>query len=118
MNYNQMFTILKIFQKLSFNNLQSEYPVPRNIIVIEINDITQKTKLVVRPGFIATRFDEKSFFSTILGFTPHWGYKHYKKYTSQKNVFLSSINKIHLKCDCINGSFLDGCRQQIFLISF
>ena len=43
-----------------------------------------KTKLVVRSGIIAIRFDENSFFSTILGFTPGWDYKHYKQYLSQK----------------------------------
>ena len=37
-----------------------------------------KTELVVRPGIIATKFDEKSFFNTIPGFQPHWDYKHYK----------------------------------------
>ena len=31
-----------------------------------------KTKLTVRAGNIAIRFDEKSFLSTILGFTPGW----------------------------------------------
>ena len=71
----------------------------------------------VRPGLIATRFDEKSFFSTVLGFTPGWDYKHYNKYISQKIVNLSNTNKIHLKCDCIDGSFQNGLRQPI-LFSF
>ena len=52
-----------------FNILQTEYPGPSNVIIIESDDITGKTKLVVRDGIIAIRFDEKSFFSTILGFT-------------------------------------------------
>ena len=55
-----------------FNIVQSEYPGPSNVIDIEYGDITMKTKLVVRDGIIAIRFDEKSFFSTILGFTPGW----------------------------------------------
>ena len=96
-----------------FNILQSEYPVPSNTIVIEFDDITRKTKLVVNSGIIAIRFDEKSFFSTILGFTPGWDYKDYNKYVSQKIVNLSNTNKIHLKCDCINGSIQDGLRQPI-----
>ena len=100
-----------------FNTLQSEYPGPSNVIVIEFDDITRKTKLVVRDGIIAIRFDEKSFFSTILGFTSGWGYKHYNKYTSQKVVNLGSINKIHLNCDCIDGSVVNGLRQPI-LYSF
>ena len=100
-----------------FNILQSEYPVPSNTIVIEFDDITRKTILVVNSGIIAIRFDEKSFFSTILGFTPGWDYKHYNKYISQKIVNLSNTNKIHLKCDCIDGTIQDGIRQPI-LFSF
>ena len=94
-----------------FNNIQFEYPGPSNVIDIEYDDITMKTKLVVRDGIIAIRFDEKSFFSTILGFTSGWDYKHYNKYTSQKIVNLSSTNKIHLKCDASDGSVVDGVRQ-------
>ena len=100
-----------------FNILQSEYPVPSNTIVIEFDDITRKTKLVVNSGIIAIRFDEKSFFSLILGFTPGWDYKHYNKYISQKIVNLSNTNKIHLKCDCIDGTIQDGIRQPV-LFSF
>ena len=100
-----------------FNILQSEYPGPSNVIDIEHDDITMKTKMVVKSGIIAIRFDEKSFFSTILGFTPGWDYKHYIKNTSQKIVNLGSTNKIHLKCDCIDGSLVNGIRQSI-LYSF
>ena len=97
--------------------LQSEYPQSGSEILIRLDDITRKTKLVVRSGIIAKRFDEKSFFSTILGFTPGWDYKHYNQYLSQKIVNLSSTNKIHLKCDAIDGSIQDGVRQPI-LFSF
>ena len=100
-----------------FNILQSEYPGPSNVIDIEYDDITMKTKLVVKSGIIAIRFDEKSFFSTVLGFTPGWDYKHYNKYTSQKVINLGSTNKIHLKGYCIDGSVLNGIRQPI-LFSF
>ena len=67
-----------------FNSLQTEYPGLSNVIAIEFDDKTRKTKLVVENGIIATRFDEKSFFSTALRFTSGWDYKHYKKYISQK----------------------------------
>ena len=73
--------------------------------------------MVVRSGIIAIRFDEKSFFSNVLGLTPGWDYKHYNKYISQKNLNLGSTNKIHLKCDIIDGSVVDGVRQPI-LYSF
>ena len=111
-----IYTFKDISQAL-FNILQSEYPGPNNVIYIEYDDITMKTKLVVNIGIIAIRFDEKSFFSTILGFTPGWDYKHYNKYISQKIVNLGSTNKIHLKCDAIDGSIVDGFRQPI-LYSF
>ena len=100
-----------------FYILQSEYPSSDCEILIRLDDITRKTKLVVNSGIIAIRFDEKSFFSTILGFTPGWDYKHYNQYLSQKIVNLSSTNKIHLKCDAIDGSIQDGVRQPI-LFSF
>ena len=65
-----------------FNIIHFEYPGPSNAIVIEFDDVTMKTKLVVKEGIIVIRFDEKSFFSTILGFTTGWDYKHYNKYVS------------------------------------
>ena len=91
-----------------FNILQLEYPSSDSKILIRLDDITRKTKLVVASGIIAVRFDEKSFFHTILGFTAEWDYKHYNRYLSQKFVNLSSTNKIHLKCDVIDGSVVDG----------
>ena len=122
--YSSSFITYKItpgiytFEDLSeilFNILQSEYPGPSNVIEIEFDDITKKNKLVVKSGIIAIMFDEKLFFSTILGFTPGWDYKHYNEYISQKIVNLSSTNKIHLKCDVIDGSIQNGLRQPIFL---
>ena len=100
-----------------FNIIHFEHPGPSNVIDIEYDDITMKTKLVVNSGIIAIRFDEKSFFSTVLGFTAGWDYKHYNKYISQKIVNLSNTNKIHLKCDVIDGSVASGLRQPI-LYSF
>ena len=100
-----------------FNILQSHCPGGCNVIVIEYDDIKIKTKLDVKAGIIAIRFDEKSFFTTILGFSPGWDYKHFNKYISQKIVNLSNTNKIHLKCDVIDGSVVNGLRQSI-LYSF
>ena len=100
-----------------FNILQLEYLSSDIEILITLDDNTRKTKLVVNSSIIAIRFDEKSFFSTILGFTAGWDYKHYNQYLSQKIVNLSSTNTIHLKADVINGSAVDGVRQPI-LYSF
>ena len=73
--------------------------------------------MVVKSGITAIKFDEKSFFNTVLGFTSDWDYKHYNEYISQKIVNLSTTNKIHLKCDVIDGSVVTGWRQPI-LYSF
>ena len=45
-----------------FNILQTEYLGPSNVIDIKYDDCTMKTKLVLKSGIIAIRFDEKSFF--------------------------------------------------------
>ena len=104
----------KDISEVLLNFLQSEYKGDFNKSVIEFDDITRKTKLDVRPGIIAIRFDEESFFSTILGFTAGGDYKHYNKYISQKIVNIGSTNKKHLKCDVIDGSIRNGLRQPIF----
>ena len=71
------------------------------------------------------RFNEKSFFNTLLGFTPYWDYRptntihsHYPGvYTSDKILYSSTMNKIHLKCDVIDGSIVGGSRKPL-LVSF
>ena len=69
---------------------------------------------------------KNGFFHTLLGFTPYWDYKPTNAiygdspgvYTSDKIVLkLNTIDKFHLKCDCIDGSIQDGLRQPI-LFSF
>ena len=105
----------------------------KEIIEIEYDDISMKTKIILkfknnekRLFALGTlRFKEKSFFHTLLGFTPYWDYKPTNSnrdiipgvYTSNRILNLSSTNKIHLKCDCIDGSIQDGVRQPI-LFSF
>ena len=96
-----------------FKILQPEYEIYNNSIDFEFDDITMKTELAVRPGTIAVRFDGKSFCITILGFTPHWDYKHYNEYVSQKIIISSTPNKIHMKVDVIDGSIKGGLRQPI-----
>ena len=88
--------------------------------------LDKKVKLILTQfgeTFGTLRFDEKSFFHTLLGFEPYWDYKPTNAfnsngegvYTSDKTILnLNTINKIHLKCDCIDGSVQDGVRQPIF----
>ena len=53
------------------------------------------------------------FFCNAVGFTSGWDYKHYNENTSQKIVNSSSTNKLHLKCDVIDGSVVIGLRRPI-----
>ena len=65
------------------------------------------------------------FFHTLLGFEAYWDYKptntHHIPipgvYTSGKILNSSTTNIIHLKCDVMDGSVVDGVRQPI-LYSF
>ena len=89
-------------------------------IQIEYDDISMKTKIILnyiggQVMFVlgTLRFDERSFFHTLLGFIPYWDYKSPGVYTRDKILNLYTINKIRLKCDCIDGSIQDGVRQPI-----
>ena len=66
------------------------------------------------------------FFILFLGFSPYWDYKPTNSshvlisgvYLSDKIILnLNTIDKIHLKYDCIDGSIQNGVRQPI-LFSF
>ena len=85
----------------------------------EYDNITMETKLILtRLGgtFGTLRFDENPFFKTLLGFSPNWYYKPSNAihaaspgvYTSDKILNLTSIDKIDLKCDVLDGSILGG----------
>ena len=54
-------------------------------------------------------------FNKVLGFT----LTNYPSgtHTSEKQVMITTTDKVHLKCDCVNGSFVNGVREQI-LFSF
>ena len=95
---------------------------------IEYDDLNKKTKrILTRFGstFGTLRFDEKPFFHTLLGFTPYWDYKPTNAihadspgvHTSDEILNLNTKNKIHLKCDFIDGSVVNGIREPI-LFSF
>ena len=56
-----------------------------------------------------------------MGFTPYWDSKFTNAlhadspgvYTSDKILSLNTIDKIHLKCDVIDGSVVNGVKQPI-----
>ena len=114
---------MKIFKKL-FTLGDHE-----GTLQFEYDDLNKKVKLILTrfgEAFGTLRFDKKSFFHTILSFAPYGDYKPANAihadtpgvYTSDKIILnLNTINKIHLKCDIIDGSIQDGVRQPI-LFSF
>ena len=53
--------------------------------------------------------------NTLLGFT-NKGYSA-GTHTSEKPVMITTTDKVHLKCDCVDGSIVNGIREQI-LFSF
>ena len=99
--------------------------LPDNVkISITIDDIRLKSNLKINQTLI---FTEKSFFYKILGFTQSRSYPlndidgFYQliagSYISDKPINITGIDKIHLKCDCIQGSIVNGIREPI-LYSF
>ena len=96
-------------------------------IQLEYDDISMRTTIVLKfknekaKFALGTwRFDKQSFFHTLLGFSPYWDYKPTNSdhvliagvYPSNKIILnLNTIVKIHLKCDCIDGSIQNGLRN-------
>ena len=102
-----------------------KYILPDNVKVnITIDDIRLKSNLKINQTLI---FTEKSFFYTILVFTQSRSYLlddidgFYQiiagSYKSDRPINITGIDKIHLKCDCIQGSIVNGVREPI-LFSF
>ena len=109
-----------IYEVIDLNNVL-KYILPDNVKVsVTIDDIRIKSKLKIIQTLI---FTEKSFFYTILGFTQsHQGPLNDIKgffqilagsYQSNEPINITGIDKIHLKCDCIQGSIVNGIREAI-----
>ena len=99
--------------------------LPNNVKVnITIDDIRLKSNLKTNQNLL---FTNKSLFYTILGFTQsHQGplndiEGYYQilpgNYKSDRPINITGIDKVHLKCDCTQGSIMNGIRQPI-LYSF
>ena len=113
-----------IYEVIDLNNIL-KHILPDNVkINITIDDIRLKSNLKSNQTLI---FTEKSFFYTFLGFTQSRYYpvddidSHYQlvagSYESDRPINITGIDKIHLKCDCIQGSIVNGIREPI-LFSF
>ena len=106
-------------------NKTLKHILPDNVKVnITIDDIRLKSNIKINQTLI---FTEKSFFYTILGFIQSRSYPlddidgFYQlipgSYKSDKPINITGIDKIHLKCDCIQGSIVNVIREPI-LYSF
>ena len=113
-----------IYEVVDLNNTL-KHILPDNVkINITIDDIRLKSNLKTNQTLI---FTEKSFFYTILGYTQSRSYPlddidgFYQiiagSYKSDRPINITGIDKIHLKCDCIQGSIINGVRESI-LYSF
>ena len=113
-----------IYEVVDLNNAL-KYILPDNAEVsVTIDDIRLKSNLKTNQTLI---FSKKSFFYTILGFTQSKSYPlddidgFYQliagSYKSDRPINIIGIDKIHLKCDCIQGSIVNGIREPI-LYSF
>ena len=113
-----------IYEVIDLNNTL-KHILPDNVKVnITIDDIRLKSNLKINQTLI---FTEKSFFYTFLGFTQSRSYPlddidgFYQLiaglYKSNKPINITGIDKVHLKCDCMQGSIVNGVREPI-LFSF
>ena len=113
-----------IYEVVDLNNTL-KHILPDNVKVnITIDDIRLKSNLKINQTLI---FTERSFFYTILGFTQSRSYplddidSHYQliagSYKSDKPINITGIDKIHLKCDCIQSSIANGI-PELILYSF
>ena len=113
-----------MYEIVDLNNTLNHI-LPDNVkINLTIDDIRLKSNLKINQTLL---FTEKSFFYTILGFTQSRSYPlddlegFYQLisglYKSDKPINITEIDKNHLKCDCIQGSIVNGIREPI-LYSF
>ena len=91
---------------------------------IEYDYITMKTKLLLKHcggTFETLKLVKNSFFKIFAVFTPYWDYERSNAipadslgvYTSDNISKLSTIDKIPLECDVIDGSILCGVRNPV-----
>ena len=110
------------FYEIIYLHNTLKHILPDNVKVnITIDDIRLKSNSKNSQTLI---FTEKSFFHTILGFTQSRSYPlddldgFYQliagSYKSDRLINITGIDKVHLKCDCIQGSIVNGIREPIF----
>ena len=97
----------KLDDKSKFKKDLTVFSIEFNIIP---DTISMKSVLTTSNNI---QFNSK--LNTVLGFT-HTVYPP-GTHTSEKPVMITTTDKVHLKCDCVDGSIVNGIREQI-LFSF
>ena len=87
-------------------------------VTITIDDIRLKSNLKINQTLV---FTEKSFFYTILGFTRSRSFPlddvdgFYQliagSYKSDRPINIRGIDKVHLECNVVDGSIVNGVRE-------
>ena len=103
-----------IYEVVDLNNT-FKFILTKKKVSVTIHDLRLKSNLKIIQTSI---FTKKSFLDTILGFTRSGSYPlddidgFYQliavSYKSDRPVNLKGTDKIRLKCDCINGSLVNG----------
>ena len=84
-----------------------------SFVTIMIDNIRLKTSLKITPISEALRFDRKSIFHSILGFTKLEGNPR-NTYFNEKLRNESGTDKTHWSCGCIRYSIIKAEREPIF----
>ena len=95
--------------------------LPDNVkIIVTIDEGKYKTDIKINQTLL---FTNKSFFYTILGFTQSHSYPlgdidgFYQliagSYKSDKPINIKGIDKVHLKCNVVDGSIVNGVREPV-----
>ena len=99
--------------------------LPDNVkISVTIDERKQKSNLKINQTLL---FTNKSSFYTILGFTQSHSYRlddidgFYQmiagSYKSDKPINITGIDKVHLKCNVVDGSIVNGVREPVLYSS-
>ena len=102
-----------IYELFDFNMMVKPLPPKVVKVNISIGDIRVKSNLTTNK---TTKFTKKSSFYTILGYTESDSgvlYVFPGNHRSNRPISITEFNKLQLKCDCIDGTIVNGIRKPI-----
>ena len=98
------------------------YELSENNITLETNFITFAAENTIMNAALKkinnVQIIEEAFFNVILCFYLYWDYEANYKYTSEKVLDITPLEKFHLKCDCVVRSEINGVTEPtIFVVA-